>query len=249
MKRWLKGIVLFTCMFAVFLLAMFPAATAYRIFRDNMMPANLYQVNGSIWKGSARLLTIHQYQFKELKWDIEPMKMLLGKLAARFTVKDPQYPLQGSISASMGSTMTISALKGMLPAALVPALARQPDFNLKGDLEIDLDSMKLDDKIPRSARGRITLKNATINLPGKITIGNIRADIETRGNDINVRLQDLGAPIGLNGTITLKGDHTYTGTLLFTPTSQSDSGVINLLRNTGNTLQNGSIELRFNGKL
>ena len=193
--------------FLVFLVAMVPATQIAR-----RMPAGmaLSGVGGTIWSGSARSLTFKGRPLGATEWSCSPWRLLLLEWSCRLTLRPPGGEVSGDVSGDFGNEMEANSITGRLPISAFEGLVTPRGWT--GDLELDVDAVRIVDRRPASAAG--TLYVRSLRAPG--ANGQLLGDFElvvgegTVGTEaLNGRLRDLGGPLHVRGAVELGQDGRY----------------------------------------
>ncbi|QPG05577.1 type II secretion system protein N [Salinimonas marina] len=144
----------------------------------------VYGVSGTVWKGKARQVDFNQLPVSQVRWEINPLALLWGRLSLEVTGgndRDPQaISFAGPVSMSVFSQDNV----------------RASDFQLY--LPVDRVLAKVPLPLPVNASGRFRAHIRTLNYEGRCEA------LDGRGNWLNAAVSGTQGPIDFG---------TYTATL------------------------------------
>jgi hypothetical protein len=208
----LSLLALATGVYVAALLVSFPASVAQRWFLPDGTAA-LAGVEGTIWRGAAGYGTVAGIGFADLRWRLEPIAFLTGRVSASFEMRFDEGFARGHVSAGR-SRVELSDVQARIRLA---SLAQVLDFGgADGLLSAALDTLELVDGWPTIAAGTIEIADLSappiMPIPGVpiVALGSFRATL-TPGSDPGVAatVTDTGGPLELNGRASLAPDHSY----------------------------------------
>ncbi len=210
MKRILIYGLLGLLAYAVFLVIQLPAATLVGWLSPQIPQLKVGQVQGTVLNGSAQDLEFRNTRLQSLSWQWQAKALLKGRLAFQVQASDPGLNLQTLAAMNMDRNLELKQLQGRLPLERVVTLAGSSPPLLSGDLDLNLDSVLLD-QFGRllAAQGEIYLLNTQTTLNGSLALGDFKASLSNQETDILVQLQDTGGPVQLKGTLILNPDARY----------------------------------------
>lgn len=177
-----------------------PADLGYRLAGGALAPLGLRDLSGSIWQGHAAHADLLGTDLGALDWTLQPLPLLHGTLAARFTLSGPAISASGSIERN-GSVIDFRDALVRMPAGVAaPALAI-PALELLGTLEIEVGHARLHGLLPEQAAGTALWRNAAVSGAAQATFGDLKAAFaSTPDGAIAGTAQDLGGPLELAAT-------------------------------------------------
>lgn len=123
MKFWLKMGLLFALAYAVFMVLTLPMAwLAPQVLPDEL--AQLEQVEGTLWQGSAGELEVDGLILTDLRWRFEPAALLKGQLAWQLRA-DGDLRLRGRAGVGLSGGFAEQVLLDA-PAELIASYLRLP---------------------------------------------------------------------------------------------------------------------------
>ncbi len=233
--------------FFVSLVVMTPASIVTHFGKQMMDGVQLYKPQGSIWSGQAGSLSVQGIVFHNVVWKLAPLPILAGELDLAFSARDELHPLKGNIVAGFDGDIRANNIKGILPANMISHIKAISFIGLEGRLNINLKELRIDEQGLKAATGEILLSNGRLTLPLQGNLGNIKLTLSNQGNNIIIRINDLHAPIGIDGTLKLQPNHHFNFNARFTPTPSSDAILLSLIKNAARQQPDGRLQIQYNG--
>ena len=229
--------------FAAVLLARLPAA--WIVPSGPRAPVACVTLEGTLWSGTCSGLILQGRPFGELSWELQPLKLLRGRVGAHLTLSAPAAQAVADAEFGLGGALT----------------AR----NVRADLTLD---PKLLPGMPPQLHGRAHVDLALVQLKGGALAqlqGTIEAhDLEDRGGNVTPlgsyalsfpggdgepvgQIKDLGGPLSLQGTLRLprQGGYDLQGTVATRPEAAPE--LINNLRFLGSPDASGRRQFTMTG--
>jgi general secretion pathway protein N len=242
-------IVLGAIVFLLCLVALTPATVAYRWLAPDSV--RMTGVNGTIWAGNARLGSVEVFGFQDLKWDLKPTRLLLGKLAAQVSMKLGEGFLEGDVASGLtGRSFSATDLKGS--CSLANFKDALPIDGIDGILNLDLKSLAVSDGIPTAAEGMIRIGRLSVAMAGSDVLGDYQVNFDDSLPDEGIagRIKDLGTgPFEVAGSLIVKTDGNFSleGTVKARPSAPAHlKGMLTYL---GSEAPDGSHSFELSGSL
>lgn len=194
-------------MIALFLISQAPAwllGSALQKFVPNIV--TLQQTHGSVWNGrgraQARLPHGAALDLGVVRWRLQPLALVTGKLAAELEALDvPQGGrVQVSVAIGVDRSARLTGLRAQMPAALLAQLVPQlgllqPD----GRVEIFSDALTLADS---GAEGKLTAtwRRFATKMSKVNPLGDYKLDTELGKGPISFRLSSPAGPLLIEGS-------------------------------------------------
>lgn len=219
MSRW-SWIALGAGAYLAFVLTAFPAGSALRWFA----PRNLVAVGveGTLWNGRAATVSVGGLTIDQLRWNLRPLSLLIGRLAATVEGRVPDGFASGDVEATP-SRVTFRNLRG---AAALPSLAAfLPVRGIRGQTSVALQSLELVDGWPTEIVGEVKVSGLEVTpfMPaggggGLLALGDYTATFTpTPNREIGALVIDNGGPLEVSGTVQLDATRSYTLDALIKP--------------------------------
>ena len=198
MKRPLWIALLAAVAFVVIVLARMPAAW--------VVPARGPQwactsIDGSLWSGACVGLTVSGTPLGDLTWELHPLRLAAGRLAAHLTVSHGPADAAADVELTFGQRLTARNVVADLP--LDPALVPSVPPNLHGRAHVELALAEVQRGIIRQLQGRIEARNLEERSGNNTALGSYSVSFPGGSGDPVGTLRDLEGPLALEGTLRL----------------------------------------------
>ncbi|MGD8324401.1 MAG: type II secretion system protein N [Gammaproteobacteria bacterium] len=222
MRRYLPWIALGLGAYLAFLISSFPAETALRWFAPQSVRTS--NVSGTIWSGTAQLASVDDFAMRDLRWEIEPLPLLLARLggAAQARMASGFADTRFSVSRNrvrltdLQLSTTLASLAPVLPVSGASG-AMSVQFGAL-DLErvlADINSQQVEILWPINANGTIRISDMLVEpyagLGNQlIPLGSYELEFsESSPSATTARVRDLGGPLEFNGLLRLTPSREY----------------------------------------
>ncbi|HEY1874483.1 MAG TPA: type II secretion system protein N, partial [Steroidobacteraceae bacterium] len=189
MKRPLWIALLAAVAFVVIVLARMPAAW--------VVPARGPQwactsIDGSLWSGACAGLTVSGTRLGDLTWELHPVRLMAGRLAAHLTVSHGPADAAADVELTLGQRLTARNVVADLP--LDPALLPSVPANLHGRAHVELALAQVQRGIIRQLQGRIEARNLEERSGNNTPLGSYSVSFPGGSGDPIGTLRDLEGP-------------------------------------------------------
>jgi hypothetical protein len=201
-KRPLWIALLAAVAFVAIVLARMPAAW--------VIPAGRVQgvcgsIDGSLWNGTCAGLTVSGIQVGDLSWDLHPLRLLLGRLAAHVTLGHGPATAAADVELRLGERITVRNVVADVP--LDPKLLPGVPSNLHGRAHAELALAQLQRGILTQLQGRIEARDLEERSGNNTALGSYVVTFPGGSGDASGepvgKLRDLEGPLALEGTLRL----------------------------------------------
>ena len=158
-------------------------------------------IDGSLWSGTCAGLTVSGTPLGELSWELHPLRLVLGRLAAHLTVSHGPADAAADVELRFGERLTARNLSADLP--LDPALLPAVPPTLHGRAHVQLALAELQHGIVRQLQGRIEARNLEERSGNNTALGSYAVSFPGGSGDQVGTLRDLEGPLALEGTLRL----------------------------------------------
>jgi hypothetical protein len=200
--------------FTLFLIVLFPARAAFGLFLPEGVSA--FGVSGTLWAGSAKIITVSGQQLRNTEWDLALPRLLLGQLAGDFQTRWSGGFLEGSGSVSMLGNLTLSESRANFDAAILKSALNTPEIGGQVSLQITELQAAGFEEWPAVLIATAEIRNLSSPLMGRGEAGQIGSvaivfdtSAETDENLIYGVIEDIGGPLEAKGNLLLTKPVSY----------------------------------------
>jgi len=244
LKRTVTVIVLVIVAFAAIVLARLPASWLLPKGSVNFSCAS---VDGSIWSGYCSGLTVRGTALGDLTWQLQPKRLLVGRLAAHIDLEHPPAVFaRADVEIGLGDTIVARNLTASLP--LDPTVLPAVPPTLTGTVHAELALAKVTKKgIVTALEGSIEASNL-VDHSGYVTpLGNFTVTFPGGGSQPTGNVQDAGGPLAVTGTIVLTPQPGYDLSGYVTPRSSATQPLLNAIEFLGSPDAQGRRQFAMSG--
>ena len=198
MRRSLWIALLAAVAFVVIVLARMPAAWVVPTRGTQWACAS---IDGSLWSGSCAGLTVSGTPLGDMSWELHPLRLLAGRLAAHLTLSHGPADAAADVELTFGQRLTARNVVADLP--LDPALLPSVPANLHGRAHVDLALAQVQRGVIRQLHGRIEARNLEERSGNNTALGSYSVSFPGGSGDPVGTLRDLEGPLALEGTLRL----------------------------------------------
>jgi general secretion pathway protein N len=189
--------------FAVILLSRLPAS--WVVPRSGSV--SCASPDGSVWSGSCGGLSIEGFALGDLTWDVAPLRLLSGTLAARVVLA--HGPVTGSAEVAYGVGGSVSLRNLVADLKLDPRQIPHLPPQLRGSVHTDLALVHLEHGRLAELKGRIEAHDLTQRTGHVTPLGSYALSFPGGGPEPVGTLVDLGGPLAVEGTLRLTNQPGY----------------------------------------
>src|SRR4051812_29529903 len=149
MKRTIRISILAILAFAIILLVRLPASWV-----KGFLPpaARCTEIAGTAWNGSCTGLAYNGAPLGNLNWELHPLALLRGKVAAFVDLTRGEDFIRGGLEAGGSDVYVAHDLQAQLP--LDPPLLPQLDSGYSGNLSVNLEYLKVEKNFITAIEGQ-----------------------------------------------------------------------------------------------
>ncbi|MGB6603931.1 MAG: type II secretion system protein N [Steroidobacteraceae bacterium] len=197
MRRTFWIVVLAVVAFAVIVVSRLPAS--WVMPSGSRAGFSCASVDGSIWSGVCAGAVVQRIALGDLTWDLRPVRLLTGALAAHVTLAHGPISARGDVALGLGQRLTLRNLTADLPIdrRALPQLPR----DLSGTLHLDLALARIERGAITELQGRLEAHDLVDSHGHSTPLGSYALTFP--GADLTGQLQDLGGPLSVSGTVRL----------------------------------------------
>jgi hypothetical protein len=158
-------------------------------------------VDGTLWSGSCSGLFVQRKPVGDLTWELRPLRLLAGRLAAHVTLASPLA--HGSADAELGLNEYLLAQNVNADVPLDPKLMPGLPPQLRGQSHLALTRLVLVKGALKQLQGRIEVHDLE-DLSGRATrLGSYAVTFAPTEADPTGVIKDLDGPLSVAGTLRL----------------------------------------------
>jgi len=228
-KRGIWVALLAAVAFAAILLARMPAA--WIIPAGGARGSSCASVDGSLWSGVCTGLTVQRAPVGDVGWELHPLRLLLGKLAAHITVTRGAGNFDAEVELGFGQRVTVRHLAADLP--LDPALIPGLPADLHGRAHLDLTLAQIEHGIITELQGRIEAHDLEDRSGRATPLGSYVVTFPGGRGEPSGKLRDLDGPLAVEGTLRLTREPGFELEGLVAPRAGAAPELVNNIRYLG----------------
>jgi general secretion pathway protein N len=158
-------------------------------------------VEGSLWSGACNALIVQGTPLGDLTWDLKPLQLFLGRLAAHVTLNRGAAHGSADVELSFGGRLIARDVQAELPLdpKLMPGLPSQ----LHGDASAQLALAEVTRGVITQLKGKIEAHNLEDRTGDVTPLGSYVVSFPGGEGEPVGQVHDLGGPLSLEGTLRL----------------------------------------------
>ena len=164
---------------------------------------------GSVWHGECARLRAPGLELTALSWQLHPWSLLRGRLELEVHSADPRAPGAATIAVGFGDQLSVRELRANLPldSGFLPLFPAGWTGQLRLALKlVEFKAGRLDALHGTVAASALEQKNPAMEF-GSYEL--LFADTARTDGAIVGTLRDLGGPLAVTGTLTIRNGHDY----------------------------------------
>lgn len=242
MKRGIWIGLLAAAAFVVIVIANMPATWVIPAGRTQGLCAS---IDGSLWSGSCTGLTVSGKPMGDLNWDLHPLRLLTGKLAAHLQLVNGPATVNTDVELGFGGRVTARNLSADLP--LDPSLLPLVPPSIAGSAHLDLALVRLEHGIIKELRGKIEAHNIEDRQGADTPLGSYVISFAGGEGMPTGQIRDLDGPLAMEGTLKLTPQPGFELEGLVAPRKGAPPEIINNIRFFGSPDASGRRPFSLSG--
>ncbi|RMF99249.1 MAG: type II secretion system protein N [Gammaproteobacteria bacterium] len=211
----------------------------------------LIDPSGRLWAGRAAALRGGPLALQDLRWELQPLALLRGRLALALEAGLPGGFLRGRVAIGR-DRLAFRDLEAAVPLALAGPWVGMPVA--EGDASLRFDYLLLIDGWPRAAVGELRLAGVPLGLPGSAGDaghGDFRLSFSQAepAERLSAELRDFGGDLELSGQLQLEAPNRYLLSGRVRARAQAPDSLRQGLALVGPADRDGRHEFSFSGSL
>jgi len=200
--------------YLLFLLATFPAGTAYGLLpRSATMQVG--GLSGTLWSGQASVGQVAGIALHDIRWELSPWGLLLGQLRGSIEARLEDGFVSTRVRASL-TTLSFSELRASTGLTSLSAPLAQVTGGMAGQVGLSLATLELREGAITDAVGDIRIQDLAVpplfseRAQDLIALGSYTVQLlPTDGAGLSARFEDAGGPLEVTGTLILDLERRY----------------------------------------
>lgn len=192
------------------LVALLPARVAIGLL--GLPDGSAGGIDGTVWNGSVQRLSVGGVTVGPAQWQLQPLRLLAGQLAADVEATLPDGFLNSRLALSWGGNVSLANLQAAAPVALfAPAAGGNA-----GQLTARFEKITLDGARIETAVGTLQVAGVVLPLPtagAGVAPGNYTLSFAAIGlgpdEPLTGSIADGGGPLEILGTVTVTPPRSY----------------------------------------
>ncbi|MGB5261127.1 MAG: type II secretion system protein N [Gammaproteobacteria bacterium] len=244
---WRRYLAIGVAVYVLVLVAGFPASYVRGTLQDALPGLQLGGVTGTVFSGYASSAVYQGLDLGEVDWHFRPLALLLLRLEYHLAFSHPDNSGHVNIGIRPGGDVQGRALEMQLaPDRLVNRFSPVA-IQSRGRLDLVLDSFEVDGEQLRAVTGQAAWKDAAIESPVVLTLGEIGLTLQSRADTL-VAAVTRGGELGLSGEILLQPGNRYALDLVLRPGAGINSDTRDLLASAMQADASGGFLLKTSGR-
>jgi len=209
-KKWGIRLLIALLIIAAIIFYTTPAKLIQNQLNDNIEQLTIAKATGHLSSGEFHRINVKGQFINQLSWDLDLLKLFIGKLAGTLEVIDPKVDGSLYFSQQFNGQMNLSEIN--LVQSVTALADIQPGFKLiqpDGEITWQDVALSLDEKQFYSASGNIIWSNASLEVNQQLLdLGEIILSPMVDGKDLVLMLTS-DSILDVIGNVRVKMDHTY----------------------------------------
>ncbi|HEY0635486.1 MAG TPA: type II secretion system protein N [Gammaproteobacteria bacterium] len=254
MKRWRWHILLFVAAYSGALLSALPASLVLHwaepvLSRVQQRPV-LHGVDGTVWSGHAAQAVYRGVTLGELKWELSPWALLIGRIDVDLKINGADGYLDSELSTGFGGRdLRLRHVSGQVPAAMLKSFAPSLPMTPAGTFTLAVDEVRFESAKLHGLDGRIVWNKGGVVSPLALEFGDLKAEFSSNEAGVTGRISDSGGPMQLSADLKLSADGGYTISGKSAARQGASPSLATSLSLLGQPDAQGMIPFRFTGRI
>jgi general secretion pathway protein N len=209
MKLW-QGVLTGVAAYVFFLLVTAPAAKLLPLLQPRLEGVQLAGVDGSLWSGSAALVTANPVQLQDLQWRFRPLALLLGRAEVALEASWQGRPAAALAGKALFGAPYLADVSATVAAPDVLRWLRLKQLSVEGNLALQLARVQwAAGAVAPAVTGVATWTPARVSAPVELALGNAQLDTVADQGVTRGKLKASGGALLVDADVELKPDGAY----------------------------------------
>lgn len=256
MKSVMRYLMLGLPLYLVFLVALFPAAQAWRFAAEPLARAmpdlKISGLDGSVWSGRAGMVVFRQALLGEVNWQLSPLPLLLGEASLEAMLQSNDGYLQSHVSTPLaGGRVSLTNTEGQLPVGELLRFTPYLPIALEGQVALNLSALDIaPDGALRRAEGTVVWHQAAMSAPQALSLGDLQLTLHTEEEGkVAGEISDRGGPLKVKGMLQFSPDRSYRFSGTVAPSADAPASLKQALGWLGKPDAQGQYRLNYSGRM
>jgi general secretion pathway protein N len=156
-------------------------------------------IDGSLWSGTCSGLTVSGTTLGDLNWELHPLKLFVGRLAAHLTLGNGPTDAAADVELGFGQKVTVRNLSANLP--LDPKLVPIVPPTLHGSARADVQLARFEHGVLSELQGELEAHDLVDTSGQRTPLGSYRVSFPGGSGTPTGQLHDLDGPLAVEGTL------------------------------------------------
>lgn len=247
----IKKIFIAVIVYLIFMLVLMPAKVVVSLAP---LPSNVQitGVSGSLWQGQSELVTIGHRHLEQVKWQVAPIALFTGALAADLVIGTSASPVSGKAKLTLTTDgAQVDNLQFDAPHGFLIGNANLP-FRTKtqGDISLVVNHGIQGQPWCEALTGKLFLNQTQVtNQFGRYPIGNMEFDLNCIDGQVKLMTDEAKNNLGLTGDIIFGDSNRLLVEAKIKPTAEQPEDLRKALSFLGKQDNQGYYPIRYNGVL
>ena len=200
-----------------------PGVFAYASFALYTLPASVLftrlepygvqaaGIEGTAWRGTAQVVQAAGTNLGRLEWDLHVLKLFTARLAADVKLTRADGFAQSTMAMGTGGQLAFDDLTASLPLSAIPPSVMRLGWT--GTVNLKFARLALENGWPAEAAGTLEAVDLINPRQRGASMGSYRVEFPAAGaptsDALTGALTDLGGPLQVAGTLSLRPDRSY----------------------------------------
>jgi len=209
MKPW-QGVLTGVAAYIFFLLVTAPAAKLLPLVQPRLGGVQLAGVDGSLWSGSAALVTANPVQLQDLAWRFRPLVLLLGRAEVALQASWQGRPAAALAGKALFGSTYLADVSATVPAPDVLRWLKVKQVRVEGSLALALARLEWasGSDLP-AVTGAASWTPARVSAPVELVLGTAQLDTVADQGVTRGKLKTSGGTLLVDADVELKPDGVY----------------------------------------
>lgn len=198
---------------ACFAIATLPASLYSGAFAGHGLSSAAF--SGTIWSGGAAGLAWQGTALGDLRWNIRPLSLLRGRVAADLSLARVDGSASATLEAGFGSTVEFRQVRVDLPLEFLAQLPLGMARGWQAQARGTFDELRLESGWPASIRGTLDVDGLVVPRLGPAPVGSFKAVApdprvaQADASGVTVRVTDTDGLLSVDAALTLGSGRSF----------------------------------------